>query len=146
MIENFANNKVTITLIESLPKEKTQILGSCEFSLFSYFLKYPIRDPSSELPPQAPQLSFKEILPIIYLNPKMLAPPGKNENVEDFIKPEFHIMASISKPLVPPEIMEHSNFITFKIEDLLPVPEEWTLKEGNENNLNSSKLIHIKFL
>lgn len=46
---------------------------------------------------------------------------------------------SISKLLIEPEVVEAGTFLTFKVEDALPVPEEWTLKEGTEKDMNSSK-------
>ena len=37
--------------------------------------------------------------------------------------------------------MEDGNFINIKIDDLFPLPEEWSTKEGNKKDLNSSYLI-----
>ncbi|KAJ3056144.1 Cilia- and flagella-associated protein 70 [Rhizophlyctis rosea] len=165
LIDMFANKKLHFTLIESLPKEKTAVLGDAHLSMYPHFLKYPptaaiTPSPTSDSAsassastgpatgsttdisaasaqsPTAP-LSFRQTVPITYLNPRLLA-PGKNE-VEDPNKiPEFEVEVSISEPLIPPEVVEQGNFITLKVEDVVPVPDEWSLKEGMEKDLNSS--------
>ncbi|KAI8838398.1 hypothetical protein BC829DRAFT_447402 [Chytridium lagenaria] len=130
LVDTFSNKRVTFTLIESLPKEKTQILGTSEVSLGPVFLKYQPRDPSG--PPEAPlippPLSFKESLPITYLNPR--------RGVHN--QPEIMFEAMLSKPLLAPEVVENGNFLTIRLEDVFPVPDEWTLKEGTEKDLNSN--------
>ncbi|KAJ3268376.1 hypothetical protein HDU76_011438, partial [Blyttiomyces sp. JEL0837] len=65
LVDVFNNKKVIITLIESLPKEKTQTLGTAEIPV-SYFLKYPPRDPNGdpEAPLQLPSLTLKETISI----------------------------------------------------------------------------------
>ena len=74
----------------------------------------------------------------MYLNPKLLPPPSKEGDPSN--APEITIEASISNPLIAPEIVEAGNFISFKLLDMYPVPEDWTLKEGTEKDLNSSKV------
>ena len=140
LIDTFLNKKLNITLIESLPKEKTQILGTAEIAFGSTFLKYQHRDPDSdadETPLPPPPLHLKETVPITYNNLKLLPPPSKDGEIANL--PEITIEASISCPLIDPEVAEAGNFLTIKLDDLHPVPEEWTLKEGTEKDMNSSK-------
>ncbi|KAJ3101698.1 Cilia- and flagella-associated protein 70 [Phlyctochytrium planicorne] len=138
LIDTVANKKVTFTLIESLPKEKTQVLGTADICLGSVFLKYPQRDTTApaDVPLSPPPLSFKDSVSITYLNSRLL--PGASKDGEPSNLPELFFEASLSKPLIPPEVVENGNFITFKLDDLFPVPDEWTLKEGTEKDLNSN--------
>ncbi|KAJ3297860.1 Cilia- and flagella-associated protein 70 [Borealophlyctis nickersoniae] len=141
LVDMFANKKLHFTLIESLPKDKTAVLGDADLSMYHHFLKYPSRDPNApDAPLLFPNLSFRETVPITYVNPRLLvAPPSKNEP-EDANKlvPEFEIEVSLSQPLIPPEVVENGNFLFMKVEDAFPVPDEWTLKEGMEKDLNSN--------
>ncbi|KAJ3045423.1 Cilia- and flagella-associated protein 70 [Rhizophlyctis rosea] len=163
LIDMFANKKVHFTLIEALPKEKTAVLGDAHLSMYPHFLKYPPPRESTTTAPggssntpasagdihastadisesphsTAPPLSFRQTVPITYHNPRLLA-PGKGE-VEDPNKvPEFDVEVCISEPLIAPEVVEQGNFITLKVEDVVPVPDEWSLKEGMEKDLNSN--------
>ncbi|KAJ3008042.1 UNVERIFIED_CONTAM: Cilia- and flagella-associated protein 70, partial [Siphonaria sp. JEL0065] len=137
LIDIIANKKLSVTLIESLPKEKTQVLGSTEISLAA-FVKYPQRDPNAPptTPYQLPSLAVKETTTFSYLNPKLLPPPPKEGDPNN--QPEITIDVLLSAPLLAPEVVEQGNFMYIKLEDLYPVPEEWTLKEGNEKDLNSN--------
>ncbi|KAJ3355461.1 Cilia- and flagella-associated protein 70 [Entophlyctis luteolus] len=137
LVDIIANKKLSIFLIESLPKEKTQILGSADVSL-AQFVKYPPRDPNSPptVPYLLPDLQINQPVPISYLNPKLLPAPPKEGEPSNL--PEFCIEISLSAPLIAPEVVEQGNFLSFKLEDMFPVPEEWTLKEGNEKDLNSN--------
>ncbi|KAI8835610.1 hypothetical protein BJ741DRAFT_607390 [Chytriomyces cf. hyalinus JEL632] len=137
LVDTIANKKLTITLIESLPKEKTQILGTTDM-LLTQFLKYPPRDPNAPAttPYLLPQLSIRETLSINYLNPKLLPPPAKEGDPNN--QPELTVEVSLSGPLIPPEVVEQGNFLYFRLDDLFPVPDEWTLKDGNEKDLNSN--------
>ncbi|KAI8618763.1 hypothetical protein BC830DRAFT_1107404 [Chytriomyces sp. MP71] len=142
LIDIIANKKLFITLIESLPKEKTQILGTTELGL-STFLKYPLRDPNAPptTPYLLPQLNVRETLPITYLNPKLLPPPAKEAAAGEVPinnQPEITVEVSLSSPLIPPEIVEQGNFMYVRLDDMFPVPDEWTLKDGNEKDLNSN--------
>ncbi|KAJ3075167.1 Cilia- and flagella-associated protein 70 [Podochytrium sp. JEL0797] len=137
LIDIIANKKLSITLIESLPKDKTQILGCTELSLAS-FLKYPARDPNSPptTPYALPNLNVRESVSFTYLNPKLLPPPPKEGDPNN--QPEITVEVSLSGPLIAPEVVEQGNFLYVKLEDVYPVPDEWTLKEGNEKDLNSN--------
>ncbi|KAI9339399.1 hypothetical protein BDR26DRAFT_837865 [Obelidium mucronatum] len=137
LIDIIANKKLSVTLIESLPKEKTQVLGTTEISLSS-FVKYPPRDPNAPptTPYQLPSLSVKETTSFAYLNPKLLPPPPKEGDPNN--QPEITVEVSLSAPLLAPEVVEQGNFMYIKLEDLYPVPDEWSLKEGNEKDLNSN--------
>ncbi|KAJ3196420.1 Cilia- and flagella-associated protein 70 [Irineochytrium annulatum] len=138
LVDTFANKKVIFTLIESLPKEKTQILGTAETCLYNPFLIYQQRDPevSADLPLPPPMLVTKDTLSISYLNPRLLPPPPKDGETPNL--PELTFEASLSKPLIPPDVVENGNFITVKLDDTFPVPDEWTLKEGTEKDMNSN--------
>ncbi|RKO83360.1 hypothetical protein BDK51DRAFT_31766, partial [Blyttiomyces helicus] len=141
LVDTFANKKIHFTLFESLPKEKTAILGETDLSMGSHFLKYPPRDPNNaDQPPADPPLSFSEIVPIVYANPRLLVPPPTKTDTEDGARPspEFVVELALSQPLIPAEVVENGNFLTFRVGDLYPVPDEWTLKEGNEKDLNSN--------
>ncbi|KAI9002325.1 hypothetical protein BC832DRAFT_114900 [Gaertneriomyces semiglobifer] len=139
LIDTFANDRLHITLIESLPKEKTAVLGEGELRLFSPFLKYQPRDPNNpdEIPPPPP-LSFRTTVPINYVNPRLL---GKDDDPNRAV-PELDVEVSLSKHLIPPETVDNGTFMTFKVDDFLPVPDEWTLKEGNEKDINSNMYIY----
>lgn len=131
------NNKlVTVTLFEALPKEKTAVLASCETSL-SHFLQYPSVEggPGGAGRVVAPDTRVSKHLPLAYVSPKLLqsGPPGGQEDV-----PELEIDLEISALLVAPEAIEEGNFITLKLDDVFPLPEEWSLREGTEKDLNSS--------
>jgi len=82
-------------------------------------------------------LTITKTAQINYLNPRLL-PAAKAD--DDLAKlPEFTVEATISNFLIDPEIIEHGNFINLHLNDIYPVPDEWSLKEGTEKDLNSSK-------
>ncbi|KAI8802085.1 hypothetical protein BJ742DRAFT_873493 [Cladochytrium replicatum] len=137
LVDTFANKRLSFTVFESLPKEKTAILGSADLGLYSYFVRWPTYDPNSGSPPIPPSLSFVESIPVAYMNPKLLAPPKGDEDPPKS-GPELIIEVSISKPLLDAEMIEGGNFMHLKIEDVCPVPDEWTLKEGTDKDLNSN--------
>ncbi|KAJ3142012.1 Cilia- and flagella-associated protein 70 [Physocladia obscura] len=142
LVDIIANKKLAITLIESLPKEKTQVLGTAEISL-SQFIKYPARDPNAppSVPYLRPNLFLKDNISISYLNPKLLPPPSKEGDPNN--QPEIAIEVSLSSPLISPELVEQGNFLYIKLEDMFPVPDEWTLKDGNEKDLNSNLYSYV---
>ena len=89
----------------------------------------------------ASYLTITKTAPIIYLNPRLL-PANNNKGDDELMKgPEFTVEVTISNFLIDPEIIEHSNFINLHLSEVYPVPEEWSLKEGSEKDLNSSKTI-----
>ncbi len=130
MIDLFANKTISLTLFESLPKEKTALLGVADVSLFKRFLQYFQREDSDDPVPDCP-LSFTETLPFVYANPKMLT---ANQD-----PPSVSVEISISRPILTPALLASSIFLTLLLEDVKPVPDEWTLKDGNEKDLNSSR-------
>ncbi|KAJ3155384.1 Cilia- and flagella-associated protein 70 [Geranomyces michiganensis] len=136
LIDTFANKRLSITLIESLPKEKTAVLGDSSLSMFPHFLKFPPRDPTRpDAPLHAPALSFRATAPIAYVNTRLL---GKDADDPARIGPDLDVEVLISRPLVQPEVVEAGTFLTFRVDDVAPVPEEWSCKEGNEKDLNSN--------
>lgn len=86
-------------------------------------------------------LTITKTAPINYLNPRLLPTTNNNNKGDDdsMKGPEFTIEVTISNFLIDPEIIEHGNFINLQINELYPVPDEWSLKEGTEKDLNSSK-------
>ena len=141
MVELFLNKTLNITLIESLPKEKTAILGGIQLSLAKYFLRYATRESESEPLVMEHLLSIKEALPITYHNQRLLSPNPESLK----ILPECFLEISISRPILTPQIIQSSIFATFILNDLLPVPDEWNVKEINEKDLNSSNS-YLRFL
>ena len=133
----FANKTVSFILHESLPKDKSAPLGAGEFSLFKPFLAYFKRDDLDTTVPECP-LSFTQKIPIVYSNQKMLA---ANQEV-----PAVNVEFTLSRPLLSGPLLSNSTFLTLTAEDLRPVPEDWTLRDGNEKDLNSSKISLLLFL
>ncbi|KAI8901936.1 hypothetical protein BC833DRAFT_575629 [Globomyces pollinis-pini] len=129
LIEIFANSLINFTLIESLPKEKTSILGTCEISMYKHFLKYFNRDDPESIIPPCP-LMFHQILPINYVNSKML---GLNQD-----NPILAIEVLISKPIIPVDVLQNGIFATIVPSDVYPVPEDWSLRDPNEKDLHSN--------
>jgi len=85
----------------------------------------------------ASYLTITKTAPIIYLNPRLL--PSNTKGDDELTKgPEFTVEVTISNFLIDPEIIEHSNFINLHLGEVYPVPEEWSLKEGSEKDLNSN--------
>ena len=115
----FANSHILISVFESFPKDKTALLGTVEIPLFDRFIR-----------PKNSILSFKEVFPIIYSNSKLLTPGGDI--------PEMEIHVSLSRSILS-ESEKLGSLISFTVQDVYPVPEEWSLKEGNEKDLSSSK-------
>jgi len=81
-------------------------------------------------------LTITKTAPINYLNPRLL-PATKGD--DDLAKlPEFTVEVTISNFLIDPEFVEHGNFINLHLNEIYPVPDEWSLKEGTEKDLNSN--------
>jgi hypothetical protein len=78
-------------------------------------------------------------LALQYLNPKLLQSVAQKgvEAVDDVV-PELEVELSISDLLLPTLVVDEGNFITIRLDDVLPVPEEWSLREGSEKDLNTS--------
>jgi hypothetical protein len=142
-IDAINNKTVTITLFESLPKEKTAVLATCETRL-SHFLEYPRVEMADTMTSIAtpPAKRVVKHLSLQYLNTKLLQTVAQKgvEAVEDVV-PELEIELSISELLLSPQVVEEGNFITIRLDDVLPVPEEWSLREGTEKDLNTSIIL-----
>lgn len=52
--------------------------------------------------------------------------------------PSVLVEIALSRPLLTPAQLTNSVFLTIVLDDVRPVPEEWTLREGNEKDPNSS--------
>ncbi|KAI9204949.1 uncharacterized protein BJ171DRAFT_423701, partial [Polychytrium aggregatum] len=140
-IDTIGNKKLVVTVIESLPKEKTAILGVTEMSFMGKLLNFISRDPSVEtVSPEPPPLSVSETLSVSYANPKLLPVP---KSPEEDISPRIEVEITFDDHLIRPDIQDTSNCICLKIEDMLPVPDEWNVKEGSEKDLNSSDLTNL---
>jgi hypothetical protein len=126
----FANKSLTFTLIESLPKEKTAILGTAELNLYKKFLRYFTKENHDSPVPEC-NLFIRETIPIVYLNSKLLA--SSTEKI-----PEVTVEISISRPLISTEALQHGVFVSISIDDMQPLPEEWSTKEANDKDLNSN--------
>jgi hypothetical protein len=131
LVELFANKTVTISLIESLPKEKISVLGNAEFSMSDHFLRSFELDEKGNVVSSG-ALSCEMTLPLNYLNPKMLTPGQEIPSIE--------LEIGISKPLLSVEAIQKGVFAKISLDTLSPVPEDWTLREGNEKDPNSSTL------
>ena len=131
-MEIFANKLITLSFIESLPKDKTALLGTAEISLFKPLFRYFNREGDSEVQVPPPPVYVKESFPINYVNPKMLP----TEPVK--IVPECTVEISLSRPVLTQEELQNGIFATVKLDDISPLPEELTLREGNEKDLTTS--------
>jgi hypothetical protein len=74
--------------------------------------------------------SYQEVLSLNYLNPKMLT-PGQE-------LPSITVEISISRPLLSMEAIQKGVFAKISLDTLSPVPEDWTIREGNEKDPHSS--------
>ncbi|KAJ3217632.1 Cilia- and flagella-associated protein 70 [Clydaea vesicula] len=129
-------------------EEKTAVLGTCETKIQN-FLNYPKVETQQSTVSLPPELFLQKKIPVNYLNQKLLALPNlpanaKNNataaqvvNEEDLI-PEIEVQISLSSLLLDPEVVDNGNFIHLKVDDVYPVPEEWSLREGTEKDLNTN--------
>jgi len=73
-------------------------------------------------------LTITKTAPINYLNPRLL-PATKGD--DDLAKlPEFTVEVTISNFLIDPEFVEHGNFINLHLNEIYPVPDEWSLNKA----------------
>lgn len=128
MIEVFANKKITFALMESFPKEKTALLGTAELSLYTKYLNYHSSETVESIVPEC-ELLITQNLPVTFLNQK---------SPMDVKLCEISVEISLSRALIDPVSLQNGVFAKIIVEDMYPVPEEWSLKEGNEKDLNSS--------
>jgi hypothetical protein len=108
LIEIFANKTLAVTLIESLPKEKTAVLATAEISLYKKFLKYFMKETHDSPVPECP-LTIHEVLPLTYATPKLL---GNDPKV-----PEIILEISISRPLIDAISLQHGVFVELSIDE-----------------------------
>jgi hypothetical protein len=140
LIETFANKRAIITVLESLPKEKVGVLGTCEIPLSSF-----LRNTTSST------LIEANWYPVAYTNTKLLsstaAPAGITSAAisegGESNAPEIQVSFTISGPLITAADTENGNFMTIRVESAFPVPDEWTLKDGSEKDLNSSMFLVV---
>lgn len=128
LLDIFANKCITFTVIESLPKEKTATLGTAEIFLFKKFLNYYTKETFESAVPEC-ELSFSQTVPLVYQNQKLIDPKTP---------PEISVEVSLSAPLIAPQLLQQGLFASFKVEDVLPVPEDWSVREGNEKDACSN--------
>lgn len=75
-------------------------------------------------------MSVTQTIPITYLNPKLLV-VGQD-------LPSITVVVSLSRPLLRASDLQSSVFLCIQLEDVRPVPEEWSLKDGNEKDPQSN--------
>ena len=129
MIEIFANKSLNFTIFESLPKEKTIVIGTTDICLYHYYLKYYTQE-DLEAPIPECQLTFQKILPIAFASG---AKPGVGQDAST-----LSVEISLSRALISPTDLQNGMFATLKVEEIYPVPDDWSLRDGNEKDLNSS--------
>jgi len=130
------NNTNTTTDNAKKPNEDTEkinIINEIDMNDTPLLMKRKTNDISS-------YLTITKTIPINYLNPRLLPTPKGDEDPQKML-PEFTVEVTISNFLIDPEVIEHGNFINLHLNEIYPVPEEWSLKEGTEKDLNSSKNI-----
>ena len=132
LVDVFANKTISFGLHEALPKDKSAPLGSAEISLFQPFLTYFQRDDLDTPVPECP-LSISRKITINYINPKNLT-----SNQES---PSITVEISLSRPLLSSSLLSNSVFMSIITEDIRPIPEEWSLRDGSEKDVNSSNFL-----
>lgn len=132
LVDVFANKTISFGLHEALPKDKNAPLGSAEISLFQPFLAYFQRDDLDTPVPECP-LSISRKITINYINPKNLT-----SNQES---PSITVEISLSRPLLSSSLLSNSVFMSIITEDIRPIPEEWSLRDGSEKDVNSSNFL-----
>lgn len=55
-------------------------------------------------------------------------------------QPALTVEFALSRPLLSVPLLTNSAFLTLTTEDVRPVPDDWTLKDGNEKDLTTSNL------
>ncbi|RKP16794.1 hypothetical protein ROZALSC1DRAFT_24879 [Rozella allomycis CSF55] len=105
---------------EVLPKEKSALLATASVHLKDPFVFKPN------------ELKTSLQLPLVYAAGKQ----GLNDLPPAFLT----VTVSLDRPLLSHEELENGNIMTFKFSDFSPTPDDWTLKEPNERDLNSSNI------
>lgn len=163
LIDTFSNKRVVVTLYESLPKEKTLVLGTTEISVASLVRAgisvTPTLSSSSSAQHDAasargmntatvhnaeaatatapvgpaPSITSTTTHPITYINTKLLP-----ATLTSSTQPELTLTTSLSVPLLMDKEIGEGNFVGLRVADLIGLPEEWTVKEGTEKDLGSN--------
>jgi hypothetical protein len=60
--------------------------------------------------------------------------------------PTINLMITLSRPLIPAVVLQSGLFAQISVDDARPVPDEWSLREGNEKDLQSSKFRLSRYL
>jgi hypothetical protein len=123
---------LVVSIFESLPKEKTALLGTAEMSLSPYLLQL---DPV-KMEFMANPISNENIS--VNLNygspaastqkPPMTAASGTDTAVD----PKLILSITTNKPLVDPTELAQSNVLEIGPTEVGPLPEEWNHKESAE--------------
>jgi hypothetical protein len=134
LIEKMLNSPLIFSLAELLPKDKTAVVGIATVNIGEYFIPWKSIDPVSD----AEQIS----IPTQYSETIILYPEdGKREADKQY--PELKIQVNVSRPIITQKAMNSGRFISILMKHMLPVPDEWTLKEPVEKDLNSSNFLWI---
>jgi hypothetical protein len=124
------NHPLNFSLVELLPKDKTLTIGIASVNIGEYFIPWKNIDPVSD----AQQISIPtQLSDTIILYPE----DGKKEADKQY--PELKIQVNVSRPVLTQKAMNSGRFISILMKHMLPVPDEWSLKEPVEKDLNSSK-------
>ncbi|KAI9184485.1 hypothetical protein H9P43_003538 [Blastocladiella emersonii ATCC 22665] len=133
LIDTVLNYRLSVSVFEVLPKDKTAVLGSGEASLSDLLLS--VKELAEDDPAAAAtrNMGGTVTIPIEYQNPKLLGPSEDQQ-----VKPAVTIEVSVNRPLVPWAELETANIVQFCPVELAPVPDEWNPKEVNEKDPNSN--------
>ncbi|KAL7747637.1 hypothetical protein RI367_006926 [Sorochytrium milnesiophthora] len=141
LVDTFLNAKITVTLIEQLPKDKQLILGTAELPVGQFFFQ---TTPLSEATTQPLNTYGAATIPIVYANSKMLVDTAasnqkllSSDNTTGLV-PDLDVEVMLDRPLIEESELAQGNFLTIRPWELLPVPEEWSHKDAVEKDLNSN--------
>jgi hypothetical protein len=132
------NRKMQFSVIEQLPKEKTQLLGTAELALYPHFFR-PAPQPAGSDAQKAPAAGSPPTMPpnTVLRQWVPLLAPGATGKPGD-AGPEVEVEIQLSRPVFSADTLESGNIMTLKIEDMVNLPDDWTLKEGNDKDPQSS--------
>lgn len=130
------NRKLTVSVIEQLPKEKTAVIATSEVAFFPHFFR-PAQPTSTDAAAtdmeereQQTNVDLRQTMPLA-----VTAAAGKGA-AESMPEVEVHI--HLSKPIVDMATLENGNILTIKVDDMRGLPEDWSLKEGSEKDPSTS--------
>lgn len=123
------NKKMTFTVVEQLPKDKSAVLGTAELALFPHFFRTapaPVATADSAATPRSVNTVLRQWVPLVK--------PGESGATS-----EIEVEVNMSRPIIEADALEGGNMMTLKIEDMVNLPEEWSLKEGSDKDPHSSR-------